>query len=175
MVRGRCWGQRHKHRSIRRRSRRTRRSTVAGGYRRSWFAWIRVALALIDLDVRRLPKAILVAVVSVLLELLGRLAARLVVAWAGIGGVELFAFYFVLLPGGNGAGIMSSSRGSAAAFWPICHGGGMVVGAFAGLVLGAVSVSWAEDRAALRPFMIAGVLLTAGTATVGGWYSALPC
>jgi hypothetical protein len=49
---------------------------------------------LIDLDVRRLPKAILVAVVSVLPDLLGRLAARLVVAWAGIGGVELFAFYF---------------------------------------------------------------------------------
>jgi leader peptidase (prepilin peptidase)/N-methyltransferase len=134
---------------------------------------IGVALALIDLDVRRLPNVLVLPSYPVVAALLtGASAVRgdwWPLARAGIGGVALFGFYLLLVvvyPAGMGwgdvklAGLIGTALGYLS--W-----GALVVGALAGFVLGAVVgigvllVRRGDRKTALPfgPFMIAGLLL----------------
>src|SRR5215218_4778317 len=66
-----------------------------------WFAGTGIALALIDLEVRRLPNAIVFPSYPVVVVLLATSAAWQQDWWslvrAGLGALALFAFYFVLV------------------------------------------------------------------------------
>ncbi|NUR99695.1 MAG: prepilin peptidase [Kribbellaceae bacterium] len=153
-----------------------------------WFVGIGVALALIDLDVRRLPNAIVVPSYPVLLGLLAGASALGNDWWALgralIGGAVLFAFYLTLVlvyPAGMGWGAVKLSGlvGGVLAFlsWQA-----FFVGAFAAFVLGAlVGVAVMAFRRGGRktalpfgPFMIGGVLLAVfAAAPLASWYRAL--
>ena len=132
-----------------------------------------LALALIDVDVRRLPDAITLPLYPVLVVLLG-LAAGLGAdsgrpGRALLGGVLMFAVYFALClahPGGMGFGDvkLSGLLGLATAWlgW-----GALAVGLFAGFLLGGV---WGvalvltgrggrKSAVPFGPFMLAGALL----------------
>ncbi len=112
------------------------------------FAAIGIALALIDLDVHRLPDVIVLPsypVLAVLLLIDGEPHALL---RSAIGGAVLGAFFFAvwfLAPGGMGFGDVKLS-GLVGAMTAYLTWGTFLVGAFMGFVLGA----------------IAGVLLMAG-------------
>ena len=112
-----------------------------------YLAALAVALALIDLDVHRLPSSIVVPAYPVLAALL------LVASWnpggrsdwdalvpAVIGGVSLFVFYWILAvvrPGGMGMGdVRLAGLLGLALGW--LGWGPLVVGAFAAFVLGGV-------------------------------------
>ncbi len=109
-----------------------------------YFAAMGIALAMIDLDHKRLPDAIVLpsyVVVAVLLTVAaigdGNWSA---LARAGIGGAALFAFYFTVAfayPAGMGFGDvkLSGILGGALAYlsWST-----LAVGAFGGFLLGAV-------------------------------------
>lgn len=138
-----------------------------------YLAAIGVALAVIDLDARRLPNAIVLPSYPVLAVLLfgaalwdGDWSALL---RAAIGAAALFAFYLLLAlayPGGMGWGDvkLAGLLGGALAYlsWAA-----LVVGAMAGFVLGAVLgvaiiLARQGDRQTavpFGPFMIAGALL----------------
>lgn len=128
-----------------------------------YFAAIGIALALIDIDVRRLPNAIVLPSYPVLAVLLA-LAAYLQHDWwallrAVIGAAALFAFYFVLAiayPAGMGFGDvrLAGLIGGVLAYqsWSA-----LVIGAFGGFVLGAVVgvaviTSRKGDRKTALPF-----------------------
>ena len=143
-----------------------------------YFTAIGICLTMIDIDVRRLPDAIV-------LPSYGVVAALLVAAaWLGddptallraaVGAAGLFAFYFVAAfayPGGMGfgdvklAGIIGAVLGFLG--YPV-----LLVGAFAAFALGAVygvaALLAARARAgrttprtvAFGPFMVAGALLS---------------
>jgi leader peptidase (prepilin peptidase)/N-methyltransferase len=152
-----------------------------------YLAAISIALALIDLDVRRLPDAIVLPSYAVL-PLLLVLEALATLEWwplvrALIGGVALFLFYDVLAlvyprQGGMGGGDikLAGVLGIALAWvgW-----GALIVGAFAGFLLGGLYslAAVATGRAGMRssipfgPFMLAGawIGLVAGEA-VADWY-----
>ena len=113
-----------------------------------------VALALIDVDVRRLPDAITLPLYPVLVVLLG--LAAVLGADSGrpgralLGGAVMFAVYFALClahPGGMGFGDvkLSGLLGLATAWlgW-----GALAVGLFAGFLLGGV---WGIALRAQRP------------------------
>ena len=138
-----------------------------------YFAAIGIALALIDLDCRRLPNAIVLPSYPVLAALLAWSAwwqhDWTVLLRAGIGGLLLFGFYLllaVLYPAGMGfgdvklAGLLGALLGSLS--WAA-----LLVGAFAGFLLGAVvgvavlARRRGDRRTALPfgPFMVAGALL----------------
>ncbi|HEY4022003.1 MAG TPA: prepilin peptidase [Pseudonocardiaceae bacterium] len=137
-----------------------------------YFAALGIALALIDVDVRRLPNAIVLPSYPVLAVLLA-LAAFLQHDWwsfvrAAIGAAALFAFYFALAmayPAGMGFGDvrLAGLIGGVLAFqsWSA-----LVIGAFGGFVLGAVvGVAVIAGRKGDRktalpfgPFMIAAAL-----------------
>ncbi|HZX08854.1 A24 family peptidase, partial [Kribbella sp.] len=138
-----------------------------------WFVGAGVALALIDLDVRRLPNAIVLPSYPVLAVLLAGAAAWQHDWWAleraAIGAVGLFAFYLSLVlvyPAGMGWGDvkLAGLAGGVLAFlsWQT-----FLVGAFAAFLLGAivgiaVLVSGRGGRRTalpFGPFMIGGVLL----------------
>jgi leader peptidase (prepilin peptidase)/N-methyltransferase len=138
-----------------------------------WFAAAGIALALIDLDCRRLPNAIILPSYPVLAALLTASAWWHDDWWslfrAGAGGAALFAFYFLLVltyPAGMGfgdvrlAGIIGGVLGYLS--WAA-----LVIGAFAGFFLGAVvGVAVIASRRGDRktalpfgPFMLAGAFL----------------
>jgi leader peptidase (prepilin peptidase)/N-methyltransferase len=152
-----------------------------------YLAAISIALTLIDVDVRRLPDAIVLPSYPVLLLLLVPDAVAAQEWWplvrAVIGGVALFLFYDVLAllyPRGGGMGggdvKLAGVLGIALAYagW-----GPLIVGGFAGFLLGGLysGVLIAAGRAGLKssipfgPFMLAGawVGLLAGD-PVASWY-----
>ncbi|WP_427896663.1 prepilin peptidase [Kribbella sp. GL6] len=164
-----------------------RLGTVAALPAYLWFVGSGVALALIDLDVRRLPNAIVLPSYPVLAVLLAGAAAWQHDWWAlvraGIGAVVLFGFYLSLVlvyPAGMGWGDVKLSGlvGGVLAFlsWQT-----FVVGAFAAFLLGAIVgiVVLASRRGGRKtalpfgPFMIGGVLLAVfAAAPLASWYSA---
>nr|WP_272952076.1 A24 family peptidase [Kribbella jejuensis] len=153
-----------------------------------WFTGAGLALALIDLDVRRLPNAIVAPSYPILLGLLAGASALEHDWWALgralIGGAVLFAFYLALVlvyPAGMGWGDVKLAGlvGGVLAFlsWQA-----FFVGAFAAFVLGAiVGVAVLAFRQGGRktalpfgPFMIGGVLLAVfAAAPLAAWYGAL--
>jgi leader peptidase (prepilin peptidase)/N-methyltransferase len=149
-----------------------------------YLAAIGVALALIDIDVHRLPNAIVLPSYPVLAVLLV-LAAALSGDWwalgrAGIGGVALFAFYLLLVlvyPAGMGwgdvklAGLLGAVLGYVG-WWVL------VAGAFAGFFLGAIvgAVAMLLGRAGRKSALPFGPFMIVGTAVgiaLGGWLGAL--
>ncbi|HJQ47746.1 MAG TPA: prepilin peptidase [Amycolatopsis sp.] len=153
-----------------------------------YFAAIGVSLALIDLDTRRLPSAIILPSYVVLAALLTGAAAMqhdwAALLRAGIGGVVLFAFYFLLVlihPQGMGfgdvrlAGILGGMLGYLS--WSA-----LIVGAFGGFLLGAVAgvavlVARRGDRKTalpFGPFMITAAVLAFFVAQpIAAWYLGL--
>ena len=153
-----------------------------------YLAAIGVALALIDLDVHRLPNAIVLpsyAVVAVLLLLPAALDGR----WhdylrAGLGGLVLFAFYFLLVlvyPAGMGFGDVKLA-GVLGAYLGWLGWGVLAVGGFLGFLLGGVvgGALMVAQRAGRKtkipfgPFMLggAGLAILVGGALVD-WYRGL--
>ncbi|MBC6445674.1 prepilin peptidase [Actinokineospora xionganensis] len=150
-----------------------------------YFAAAGIALALIDLDVRRLPSAIILPSYPVLAALLAVSSAVRDDWWslgrAGIGAAALFAFYFLLAlvyPAGMGFGDvrLSGLLGGVLAYlsWST-----LVVGAFGGFVLGALvgavvlAAGRGDRKTALPfgPFMILGALLALFVAEpIADWY-----
>ena len=138
-----------------------------------YFAAIGVALAMIDLDVRRLPNAIVLPSYPVLAALL-TLAAAIQHDWwslarAAIGAAALFAFYLLLAlihPRGMQFGDVKLS-GLLGAVLGYLSWGILIVGAFGGFLLGAVAglAIIAARRGSTKtavpfgPFMIAATLL----------------
>lgn len=130
------------------------------------FAAIGIALALIDLDVRRLPDGIVLPSYPVLgvLLVVGGDGAALVRAAEGT--VALAAFFFVIwyvAPGGMGFGDVKLS-GLVGGMTAYLSWGTFLVGAFLGFLLGAVAglMLMAGGRAGRRtalpfgPFMVLG-------------------
>jgi leader peptidase (prepilin peptidase) / N-methyltransferase len=150
-----------------------------------YFAAIGVALAMIDLDHKRLPDKIVLPSYPVVAVLLTIASASTHDWWAlaraGIGAAALFAFYFAIAfayPAGMGFGDvkLAGVLGGVLAYlsWST-----LAVGAFAGFALGAVvgvaamGIGRAGRKTALPfgPFMIAGALLALffGTALGRGY------
>lgn len=146
---------------------------------------IGIALAAIDLDCRRLPSAIILPSYPVLAALLGASAWWQHDGWslvrAAIGAAALLAFYFLLVlvyPAGMGFGDvrLSGLLGGVLAYlsWSA-----LVIGAFAGFLLGAVAgvAMIASGKGSRKtalpfgPFMIAGALLAVFVADpIANWY-----
>lgn len=138
-----------------------------------WFAAAGVALTAIDLELQRLPDAIVLPSLGVVTVLLGASAA-LVGDWGQLitvfaGAAALFAFYFVIVlvyPAGMGGGDVKLAPLIGAATGYIGWSA-IAVGAFAGFVIGAiVGVSSMLIRRAGRkhaipfgPWMLAGAWL----------------
>ena len=153
-----------------------------------YLAAVAVALALIDLDVHRLPDALVLPSYPVLAVLLVG-ASALEGEWgavlrAAVGAAALFAFYYALAvvkPGGMGFGDvkLAGVLGMALAW----HGwAALVVGAFAGFLTGGllglalVAARRAGRRSQLPfgPFMLLGAALGLGVGdVVAGWYLGL--
>ena len=138
-----------------------------------YFTAAGVALLLIDLDTRRLPNTIVLPSYPVLTVLLTTSAAVSddwgALTRAGIGAVALFTFYFLVVlayPAGMGWGDVKLS-GLVGAVLGYLSWSTLVVGAFAGFVLGAVTgvavmaARRGDRKTALPfgPFMITGALL----------------
>ncbi|MBD7958086.1 prepilin peptidase [Microbacterium sp. Sa4CUA7] len=135
-----------------------------------YFAAISIALTLIDLDVHRLPNAIVLPSYGVALGLF-TLACLLGAPWvslgrAAVGGAALFAFYLVLRsvrPGAMGGGDVKLA-GVVGIYLGWLGWGPLVVGGFAAFVLGgvfgvALMISRRAGRSTAIPFgpwMIAG-------------------
>ncbi|MEV6873008.1 prepilin peptidase [Amycolatopsis sp. NPDC051128] len=138
-----------------------------------YFGAIGIALALIDLDVRRLPNAIVLPSYPVLALLLTASAWWRDDWWslarAGIGGAALFTFYLVLAltyPAGMGfgdvrlAGILGGVLGYLS--WsavPLGAFGGFLLGSVAGVVMLASGKGGRKTALPFGPFMIAGALV----------------
>jgi leader peptidase (prepilin peptidase)/N-methyltransferase len=151
-----------------------------------YFVAIGVALAAIDLDVRRLPNAIVMPSYPVLLLLLAASAAWQDDWWsllrAVLGGSILLLFYLSLVllhPAGMGFGDVRLS-GIVGGVLAYLSWSALIVGAFAGFLLGAlVGVAMMAARRGDRrtaipfgPFMIAGTLLAIFVAEpVARWYT----
>jgi leader peptidase (prepilin peptidase)/N-methyltransferase len=134
---------------------------------------VSVALLLIDLDTRRLPNSLVLPSYVVAALLLGTAGVmtggvdRLIAA--GVGGLALFAFYFVLAfayPGGMGFGDVKLA-GVLGIYLGWMGWGALIVGAFAAFLLGGIiSVILIAARGAGRktaipfgPWMIAGAFV----------------
>jgi leader peptidase (prepilin peptidase)/N-methyltransferase len=145
------------------------------------FAAIAVALALIDLDVRRLPNVIVLPAYPVLAVLLAVTADWHDLVRAGIGAVVLFGFFFavaVAAPGSMGFGDVKLA-GVVGGMTAFLSWGAFVTGAFAGFVLGAVAgvLLLAGRRAGRKaavpfgPFMLLGAWASIlGAAGIGDAY-----
>ena len=146
-----------------------------------YLAALGVALVLIDVDVKRLPNAIVLPAYVVLPALLA-LASWLEGDWGAflralIGGAALYAFYFVAMiayPGGMGfgdvklAGVLGLALGWIG--W-----GALIVGAFAAFLLGgifsiALLAAKRVDRKSGIPF---GPWMIVGAALAVGWGESL--
>ncbi|MBE1494486.1 leader peptidase (prepilin peptidase)/N-methyltransferase [Amycolatopsis lexingtonensis] len=138
-----------------------------------YFGAIGVALALIDLDCRRLPDAIVLPSYPVLAVLLGASAWYRDDWWAlaraGIGGAALFAFYLLLAfayPKGMGfgdvklAGLLGGILGYLS-WTALLLGafGGFLLGAVAGVVVLAAGKGDRKTALPFGPFMIAAALI----------------
>ncbi len=138
-----------------------------------YFAAAGIALALIDLDVRRLPNVIVLPSYPVIAVLLFGSAWWQHDWWslarAGIGAAALFALYAVISfiqPGGMGLGDVKLS-GVVGAVLGYLSWSALVIGGFLGFLLGAVAgvaliVAGRGGRKTavpFGPFMIAGALL----------------
>jgi len=138
-----------------------------------YFGAIGVALAVIDLDCRRLPDAIVLPSYGVLAVLLAASAAGQRDWWslgrAGIGAAALFAFFFALAfiyPAGMGFGDVKLA-GIIGGVLAYLSWAAVVVGAFAGFLLGAVvgvvviAIRHGDRKTAVPfgPFMIVGAQL----------------
>ena len=137
------------------------------------FGAIGIALALIDLDCRRLPDAIVLPSYPVLAVLLTASAWWRDDWWSlvrtGIGGVALFGFYLVLAlayPAGMGFGDvkLAGVLGGILAYvsWAallIGAFGGFLLGAVAGVVVLATGKGGRKTALPFGPFMIAGALV----------------
>lgn len=153
-----------------------------------YFAAVGVALALIDLDCRRLPSSIILPSYAVLAALLTAAAAVghdwMSLLRAGIGGAVLFGFYLVLAlarPGGMGFGDVRLA-GLVGGMLAYLSWSAFIVGAFGGFVLGAVAgIAVIAARTGGRktalpfgPFMIAAAVLAVFIAQpVARWYLAM--
>lgn len=149
-----------------------------------WFAGIAVALALIDLDVRRLPHAIVLpsyAVLGVLLALDGDPAA---LRRAGVGAAVLFALYLAIALVADGAMGFGDVKlaGLVGGMTAYLSWGTLLVGAFLGFLLGAVAgvlliaTRHAGRRSAVPfgPFMLLGAWSgVLGAGYLGDYYLAL--
>jgi leader peptidase (prepilin peptidase) / N-methyltransferase len=138
-----------------------------------FFAALGVALALIDVDVRRLPDALVLPAYPVLAALLAGaalvqhdLAALL---RAGVGAAALFGVFFVIrrsYPGGMGFGDVKLAGLIGAALGYLSYPA-VFIGAFAAFAiaamtgLAAIAVGRAGRRSAIPfgPFLVAGALL----------------
>jgi leader peptidase (prepilin peptidase)/N-methyltransferase len=153
-----------------------------------WFGAAGVALALIDLELRRLPNAITFPSYPVLAVLLTASAAWQHDWWslarAGIGAVALFGFYLLLVllyPAGMGWGDVKLA-GVLGGVLAYLSWSALLVGAFGGFLLGAVvgvavmATGRGGRKTALPfgPFMIAGALLAIFLADpIATWYAGL--
>lgn len=145
------------------------------------FAAIGIALALIDLDVQRLPDSIVLPSYPVL-------GALLLVGWDGdallraaVGGAILGAFFFVVwfvAPGGMGFGDVKLS-GLVGAMTAYLTWGTFLVGAFMGFLLGAVAgvllmtggKAGRKTAVPFGPFMILGAWTAIlGAGALGDYY-----
>lgn len=139
-----------------------------------YLAAIAVALALIDIDVRRLPNVIVLpsyAVGGVLLLLPAALDARwsdYLTAW--LGALALFAFYFLLAfiyPAGMGfgdvklAGVLGLYLGWLG-WGPLIVGGflGFLLGAVVGIALMALGRGGRKTKIPFGPYMLAGAVIS---------------
>jgi len=155
-----------------------------------WFTAVGIALALIDLSVRRLPDALVLPSYPVIAVLLA--ASSWVrddwwsLARAGIGGAVLFAFYLAVAlvkPEAMGFGDVKLS-GVVGGVLAYLSWSALVIGAFLGFLLGAVIgvVLIAGGRGHRKtvvpygPFMIAGALLAlfVAPAILAAYRSLLP-
>jgi leader peptidase (prepilin peptidase)/N-methyltransferase len=138
-----------------------------------YFTAIGVALTAIDLDVRRLPNAIVLPSYPVLAVLLTIAAAWhgdwWALARAGIGAAALFGFFFAVAfayPAGMGFGDVKLA-GLVGGVLAYLSWAALAVGAFAGFLLGAfvgVAIMLAgrggrKTAVPFGPFMVAGALL----------------
>jgi leader peptidase (prepilin peptidase)/N-methyltransferase len=138
-----------------------------------YFGAIGIALALIDLDCRRLPNAIVLPSYPVLVVLLTASAWWRDDWWslarAGLGGAALFGFYLLLAlayPAGMGFGDvrLAGLLGGILAYlsWPallIGAFGGFLLGAVAGVVVLATGKGGRKTALPFGPFMIAAALV----------------
>ena len=138
-----------------------------------WFAAIGIALALIALELRKLPNAIVLPSYPVIAVLLTGAAAWQHDWWplarAGLGTLALFVFFLALVliaPTGMGWGDVKLS-GLLGGVLAYLSWSALLIGGFGGFVLGAVVgvAAMAAGRAGRKtvlpfgPFMIAGALL----------------
>lgn len=138
-----------------------------------YFGAIGIALALIDLDCRRLPNAIVLPSYPVLIVLLTASAWWRGDWWslarAGVGGAALFGFYLLLAlayPAGMGfgdvrlAGVLGGVLGYLSwAALLIGAFGGFLLGALAGVVVLAAGKGGRKTALPFGPFMITAALL----------------
>jgi len=138
-----------------------------------YLAAVGVALAMIDLDVKRLPDALTLPSYVVGLVLLGAASVangepRLMIR-AVLGALALFAFYFVLLlvyPAGMGFGDVKLA-GVLGLYLAYLGWGSLIVGGFLGFLLGAVvggglmlvRRAGRKTMIPFGPFMLAGAFL----------------
>jgi leader peptidase (prepilin peptidase)/N-methyltransferase len=153
-----------------------------------YFSAVGVALAAIDLEHRRLPTAIVAPSYPVVAVLLGLSAWWQHDAWSlarsVLSGLILFAFFVLLVfvyPAGMGYGDVRLA-GLVGGVLGYLSWAALVIGAFAGFLLGAVVgvVVIAAGRGSRKtavpfgPFMLAGVLLALFVADpLAPWYSGL--
>jgi leader peptidase (prepilin peptidase)/N-methyltransferase len=138
-----------------------------------WFAAIGIALALIDLELRKLPNAIVLPSYPVIAVLLTGAAAWQHDWWplarAGLGALALFGFFLLLVliaPAGMGWGDVKLS-GLLGGVLAYLSWSALLIGGFSSFVLGAIVgvAAMAAGRAGRKtalpfgPFMITGALL----------------
>ena len=138
-----------------------------------YFTAVGIALALIDLDCRRLPDAIVLPSYPVLAVLLALSAGWQHDWWslarAGIGGAALFAFFFLLAfiqPQGMAFGDVKLSGliGGVLGYlswWTLVLGSflGFLLGALVGVALMASGKAGRKTAVPFGPFMVAGALI----------------
>ena len=150
-----------------------------------YFAAVGLALAVIDLEHRRLPTAIVAPSYPVLAVLLGASALWQHDGWsfvrAVLGGAALFAFFFALAfiyPAGMGfgdvrlAGLVGGVLGYLSwSTWAIGSFLGFLLGAVVGVGLIAVGRGGRRTAVPFGPFMVAGALVALFVAgPVAHWY-----